>query len=137
MKSLVLGLIVMSTSVSFAQTNGASHQLKNKFTAKQQMAVLPEASNVNGQAAATGMDARSRVGVKSSFVDGVVRVENGEAYIHLLLNRADRRLVPVNIAQEQLKKLKTIRFRYEVVEEKVSGGRMSVRLYDMQEVIQR
>jgi len=137
MKHLILGILVLSASASFAQTDQVSHQLKKKFTAKERLSVAPIAKNLESNLAPKQIEARSQNEVKSSLVEGAIQIENGKASIRLMSTRADRRLVPVNISQEQLKGLKMIRFRYTVVDENPSNGNMSVRLFDVEEIIQR
>lgn len=137
MKRLILGILVLSASASFAQTDQVSHQLKKKFTAKEKLSVAPIAKNLESNLAPKKIEAQSRSEVKSSLVKGTIHIENGKANIHLMSDRVDRRLIPVNMSQEQLKRLKMIRFRYTVVDENPSNGNMSVRLFDVEEIIQR
>ncbi len=137
MKRLILGILVMATSAAFAQTDQVSHQLKNKFSAKKKMTVAPIAKNLDTHLDQKQVDAQSRSEVKSSLVQGTVHIEDGKASIHLMSERVDRRLIPVNMSQEQLKHAKMIRFRYTVVDENPSNGNLSVKLYDVEEVVHR
>ncbi len=119
MKSLVLGLILASVSMSFAQNNGASaHQQKKRFIAKKRMVVQPLVKDVLKNASADDSDqiARSTEGVDSRVVRGVVRLERGTPYIIVGKDREERKMMPLNLSKKMAIEGQEIEFSYKVSE---------------------
>lgn len=120
--------MLTSMSVTFAQTDGGSHQLKNRFQAKDELKV---------ERAAVGFDQSvpaSRMNVKSNFVNGIVRVKSGAPTIELVGGNNKRRMIPINLPKAMAKDGQELMFAYTVSEMPFAKDRknlISIRLYDV------
>ncbi|MDG1332701.1 MAG: hypothetical protein P8P74_10245 [Crocinitomicaceae bacterium] len=113
MKSLVLGIMLASVSMSFAQSDGEStHQLKQRLKAKQMMKVQPASIEVNDKA--EPITVKSRKEVKSSVASGVIRVKNGTPFIDIKTENVHRRMMPVDFPKAMAVDGQEIQFRYTV-----------------------
>lgn len=137
MKSLVLGIMITSVSISFAQSDGAqSHQLKKRFEAKKMMAVERVADDVHENATSDNGEFKvlSRKDVKSSVVSGVIRMDRGAPIIVLNTVNAERRLLPMNLPKAMAVDGQEIQLAYMVTDARVPksyGDLTVVGLYDV------
>lgn len=110
MKYIVLGIMIASVSMSFAQNDDApTHQLKNRFSAKHMMAVKPAAGDVKDNAEKVGESESA----KSNIVQGVIRIERGTAYIVVKDGqKGERRFIPLNMPKRMEIDGEKIQFSY-------------------------
>lgn len=136
MKSIVLGMMIASVSVSFAQTDAPpSHQLKNKFSAKQQMVVQPaDAQEVKANSDKVEFAPLSRKDVKSSIVHGIIRMDKGTPVIEVKMGSSERLMVPLNLPKAMAVNGQKIQFSYMVADAKTPKkleSAMVVNIYDV------
>lgn len=136
MKSIVLVIMMASVSVSFAQTDApGSHQLKNRFSAKEQLAV-PAASAAEGETKADRVEFAplSRKDVKSSIIQGIIRMDQGRAVILVKMGQTERLMVPLNLPKEIVADGQKINFSYLITDAKMPrelSSAMVVNIYDV------
>lgn len=115
MKSLVLGIMIASVSMSFAQSESQStHQLKKQFKAKQMMKVKPAVAEISDNSEPKEINVLSRKEVKSDIATGVIRVKNGTPFIDIQTDRVHRRMMPVDLPKSMAVDGQEIQFRYTV-----------------------
>ena len=138
MKSIVLGIMIASVSVSFAQTDDApTHQLKRKFSAKQKMAVKPATMDVKDNAEIAkkpNFAVRSRKDSKSSVVNGVIRIQNGTPYILTERSAVKRQMMPVNLPKAMAIDGQKLTFTYTISDApmpKNSKSAYAIKIYDV------
>lgn len=136
MKSILLGMMIASVSVSFAQTDAApTHQLKNRFSAKQQMVVQPsDAMDVIANADKVELVPLSRKEVKSSIVQGIIRTDKGTPVIEVKMGQTERLMVPLNLPKALAVNGQKIQFSYMVSDAKMPKNlesAMGVTVYDV------
>ncbi|PHR36712.1 MAG: hypothetical protein COA38_01430 [Fluviicola sp.] len=132
MKSIVLGIMIASVSVSFAQTDDApTHQLKRKFSAKQRVEARPATMDLKENRESVVL---SRSEVKSDIAFGVIRVKNGTPFIDLNSSLVERRMMPSNLPKGMAIDGQEIQFRYTVSDAsspKQGEGSMVINIYDV------
>lgn len=137
MKSLVLGIMIASVSISFAQDDVPTHQLKKRFAAKKMMAVERVAADVSENDATVDNSefiVLSRKDVKSGIVNGVIRMEHGTPIIVVKTDRSERRLMPMNFPKAMAIDGQEIQFAYMITDAKTPkslGSVLVVALYDV------
>ena len=137
MKSLVLGIMIASVSMSFAQNEAPTHQLKKRFEAKKMMAVDHVAADVSENSASSDnmeVTALSRKDEKSSVISGVIRMDRGTPLIVLKTDKTERRLMPMNLPKAMAIDGQEIQFAYMVTDAKYprkAGNVTVVSLYDV------
>ena len=115
MKSLVLGIMIASVSMSFAQNDSQStHELKKKFEAKRSMTVDPAALEIRDNSEPKQVEVLSRKDVKSDITHGVIRVVDGTPFIEIQTDRVLRRMMPVDFSKAMAVDGQEIQFRYSV-----------------------
>ncbi len=110
MKSLVLGIMIASVSVSFAQTDDApTHQLKKNFSVKQKMAVNPAAANSHDN-----VEYQLPLNTTSEKVIGVVHIINGAPVIYSMEKTINQRMIPENLPKAMAIDGQKIHFKYTI-----------------------
>lgn len=136
MKSLILGGLMMTVSVTFAQADGAlSHQLKKKFVAKQRMEVRSAAMDVHSNKKKHDLD--TEVLSEGELTRGVVRVINGKPLISINTGNIERRMIPINSKKVMDMDGQEIQFRYVMADKhsfKQGNGAMLINVYEVSEV---
>jgi len=140
MKSLVLGIMLVSVSSAFAQNENSTHQLKNRFKAKKTMTVnrpaKAEITSDNSKPKQTKVPSGDEV--NSDFTIGVIRVVNGTAFVDIETESSKRRMKPVNLPKSAMVDGQEIQFRYTVADESSEKQDvMVIKLYDVEQVKRR
>ena len=138
MKSIVLSIMIASVSATFAQTGDMpTHQLKNKFSAKQRMAVKPATMDLKETAQKTDNSESAVLSLsegKSAIMNGVIRVQKGTPYVVLKTDGVERRMIPTNLPKEMAIDGREIQFRYTEAESKMQKGSDSPMVIDIYDV---
>lgn len=134
MKNLVLGMMICAVSSSFAQTEVSSGVIKDRLKVKQEMQVMRGTDVVDRNE----LPVQSREAVKSSEVDGVIRVKNGTPFIDLEGSGLKRRMYAVNLPKQAAVDGQKIRFTYTIENAaQPTNGKCDqvIRIYDVSTVI--
>jgi hypothetical protein len=135
MKSIVLGIMIASVSISFAQDDAQpARQLKKNFKVKQMINVKPQVLAISDNSKPKQIEVKSRKEVKSGVTSGVIRVENGTPFIDIRTDRVHRRMMPVNFPKAMAVDGQEIQFRYTVSDlptPKHGNCSMVINMYDM------
>ena len=135
MKSIVLGIMIASVSMSFAQDDAQpTHQLKKTFKVKQMRKVKPQVLAINDNSEPKQIEVQSRKEVKSDIASGVIRVENGTPFIDIQTDRVSRRMMPVDFPKAMAVDGQEIQFRYTVSDlpaPKHGNCSMVINVYDV------
>lgn len=134
MKHIILGILITSASISFAQIDDTeTHQLKKRFVLKKAMVVQPVSANIidNSQT-----DISSRKETNAGLDFGIVSIEDGVAYIYVKSEPSNEKLLPSNLPEGMRIDGQEIQFNYTCTApdarlRKSSSETMKVEVFDV------